>query len=414
MRKAGRSWRLAAIGAVLAALVIGTVPITVVAAWDGAGLPTVTQAPGLDAQFLRTAARVPGFGGMFLDGDILKVYLVDTTQHGPAMAAISEVFGSERIPAAGVQVLPARYGFARLAQWHGRLGALFNIPGVVLTDIDETTNRLRVGVSSPEAYDAVGEALGALGVPRAAVTVARAEPVSLAATLRDRIRPIEGGLQIAFGNYICTEGFNGVRSGIAGFVTNSHCTSKQGGVEGTLHYQPSRTSSNFIGTEIADPMYTKTKCPSGMKGKVCRYSDSAFSELASGVAADQGKIAQTTGPGSITIAGQYTIVSEGPSFVGQTLIKIGRTTGMSQGLVTATCVDTGVQGSNIVQRCQDFVNAAVGSGDSGSPVGFITSGTNMELRGILWGSGNGFVYSPIANIQRTDELGPIDTCVSGC
>ena len=33
--------------------------------------------------------------------------------------------------------------------------------------------------------------------------------------------------------YLCTYGFNATRGGIAGFVTNSHCTTKQGGTEGT-------------------------------------------------------------------------------------------------------------------------------------------------------------------------------------
>jgi len=46
----------------------------------------------------------------------------------------------------------------------------------------------------------------------------------------------------------------------------------------------------------------------------------------------------------------------------------------------------------------------------------ITSGNDVELRGILWGGtldGTQFVYSPIANIERVDELGPIATCAAG-
>jgi hypothetical protein len=70
-----------------------------------------------------------------------------------------------------------------------------------------------------------------------------------------------------------------------------------------------------------------------------------------------------------------------------------------------------VQGSNIVQLCQTFVSAGVGSGDSGSPV-FIQTGTSTAtLAGILWG-GSGtslFVFSPLANIERAGELGPLTT-----
>jgi hypothetical protein len=132
------------------------------------------------------------------------------------------------------------------------------------------------------------------------------------------------------------------------------------------------------------------------------------------VAASQvafGKIAKTNRPAksALTITGQFSITAEGEAVAGQTVNKVGRTTGWSQGAVTATCVNTNVSGSNITELCQDFVNAAVGSGDSGSPVFAITSGTNVRLLGILWGgSGNqSFVFSPLSNIEA--ELGPLTT-----
>ena len=73
-------------------------------------------------------------------------------------------------------------------------------------------------------------------------------------------------------------------------------------------------------------------------------------------------------------------------------------------------MNTGVQGSRIVQLCQNFVSAGVGGGDSGSDVFQVVSSTNVKLAGILWGgssSGNQFVYSPFANVVR--ELGPLTT-----
>src|SRR5207302_10353156 len=73
-------------------------------------------------------------------------------------------------------------------------------------------------------------------------------------------------------------------------------------------------------------------------------------------------------------------------------------------------------GSLNADLCQDQVSAGVGAGDSGSPVFAIASGNDVQLRGILWGGtldGTSFVYSPIANIERTDELGPITTCAAG-
>jgi streptogrisin B len=123
-----------------------------------------------------------------------------------------------------------------------------------------------------------------------------------------------------------------------------------------------------------------------------------------GTAFDGGGIA-ATGLGSITITGTNNVSSEGSASVGQTVRKTGRTTGTTEGRVTRTCVNTGVSGSNVVQLCQNWVDAGVGSGDSGSPV--YSGGT---LLGILWGgnsSGTTYVFSPISGIER--ELGALAT-----
>jgi hypothetical protein len=381
-------------------------------------MPIPSQRGTLDERFNQVAVRAPGFGGMYLQDGILMVYVTNPSQQAAVLGAIGAVFGAASIPAAGVRFLPATYGFAQLSTWHSRMGSLFNTPGVILTDIDERSNRLKVGVESAAYVSVVEMRLTRLGIPRTAVNIVETQPYVVAATLRDRIRPIEGGIQIGFSLFLCTLGFNGVRSGVAGFVVNSHCTDVQGGVEGTQHYQPRVDTGNFIGTEIADPLYSATKCPLELTGHLCRYSDSAYSQRDALVTADQGFIARTDGvnTGSLTISGQFRIVSEGPSVVGATVNKVGRTTGWTQGQVTDTCVNVLVLGSLIAQLCQDMVDAGVGSGDSGSPVFAITSGNDVQLRGILWGGtldGASFVYSPIANIQRADELGPITTCASG-
>jgi hypothetical protein len=370
----------------------------------------------LDDKFDEVSGKVPEFGGMFLEGDTLKVYLLKPEKELAADDEIISVFGRERIPSGGIKVLKGQYNFTKLKEWHEQMRGLFNIQGVVFTDVDESSNRLKIGVERPDLIGVIEQQLIQQGIPRGAFIVEQAKPVVLAATLRDNIRPLQGGIQITFSNnpsnyYICTLGFNGVRSGVNGFVVNSHCTYNQGGVDSTSYYQSFITTGNHIGTEISDPLYTSGGgCSSG---KVCRYSDSAFAALDPGVTADLGFIQKpdSFNINSLTIAGSFRIVSEGPSLVGQTLNKVGRTTGWTQGQVTDTCVDTGVSGTNIVQLCQDFVSAGVGAGDSGSPVFSIINAQNdVELRGILWGSSGStmFVYSPIANIERSDELGPIN------
>jgi len=302
---------------------------------------------------------------------------------------------------------------------HQRLLPLFELDGVVYTDADERTGRFTVGVTNRGLETAIRARLGGLGVASQSVDVVLSEPIVQVQTLQDQVTPIEGGLQIRFGNYLCTLGFNGVRSGVAGFAIASHCTNKQGGVEGTQYYQPlDQIPAEFIGTEIADPNYQRNipECP---RGKVCRYSDSAYAQLANGVPASLGIIAKTlsVNTGSLTLdTTQFKITAKGvpivpPDGTAVVVNKVGRTTGWTAGNLTNTCVNTAVSGTNIVQLCQNFVSAGVGAGDSSSPVFQITGSPNVKLLGILWGgntSGTQFVYSPISNIET--ELGKMNVC----
>jgi hypothetical protein len=292
---------------------------------------------------------------------------------------------------------------------------LFELAGVVFTDADEARGRLVVGVLDRGVEGLIRAKLPALGVPSQFVEVVETEPIVQVATLRDKVRPVVAGLQIRFSQFVCSLGFNAIRDGVAGYVTASHCSDRQGTVDGTQYYQPlNQVADEFIGTEIADPAYRRdiAGCP---RGRVCRFSDSNFSDGDDGVSFDLGTIAKTTGPnnGSLEIAGDFLIKAEGPAVVGQTANKVGRTTGWTQGTVTRTCVDTGVSASNIVLLCQDFVQNTVqivAGGDSGSPVFRIRGGDGVTLLGNLWGgnsSGTLFVYSPISNIVA--ELGALTT-----
>lgn len=298
---------------------------------------------------------------------------------------------------------------------HQRLLPLFEIDGVVFTDADETRGRFVVGVVNRGLEKSVRARLQALGLSSLPVDVVVSEPIVQLATLRDKVRPLVGGLQIRFDGYLCTYGFSAnLVDGARGFVVNSHCTTTESVVDGTLYYQPlNQTADEFIGTEVLDPpFFQRTNgCP---KGKLCRYSDAAYAALDSSATATLGGLAKTTGPnnGALDIAGSFTILGEaaGNALAGERLNKVGRTTGWSQGKVTNTCVNTGVSGTRIVRLCQDFVSARVGAGDSGSPVFKILSGDNVQLNGILWGgntSGTTFVFSPLSNVER--ELGELTT-----
>ena len=411
-------------------IVVGTVVLARPGLVAGDGRePEVASVKGrtIDEQFGLVAKNTPSFGGMYLDEErnVLFVYSWDQSAGAAAVAeeAVKAVFGDQR-PGARIQVLPARYGFHELKQWQDRMTpGVLGMPGVVMTDIDDRSNRLTVGVESLEKKAAIEDKLFELGIPAEAVNVIETPPVALELTLRDRSRPIVGGQQIAFSRngstLICTEGFNAIRAGVAGYVTNSHCTAVQGGVNATSHHQPTIAifGLNRIGVETVDPLYwVGAPCPAGRR---CRRSDSAFARRDAGVTASQGRIARPLALNSIVWnpLNTFRIVREQDPIVGQVVTKVGRTTGRTAGVVLQTCANFNVLGTNITQLCQSRASYLSNPGDSGSPVFRIVNFpavNDVALGGIHWGSGG--VFSTITNIQRNIfhvELGPLTTCAAG-
>jgi hypothetical protein len=377
--------------------------------------PDLRQAPqGPPEDPIALGRTVPGFGGFYFDATgAPTVYLRDPGRRGAVAAALAPYFQAEGVDPSRLRVLRGDFDYTQLDQWFAKVSpAALAVPGAVFADLDEASNRLRIGVEHAAAQAAVRSAIARLGVSAEAVIVEQTEPIQQAASLRDKVRPVLAGLQINFTQFICTLGFNATRNGQNSFITASHCTAKRGGVESTKYYQPlSTTSGSFIGTEVADPpFFTGGACPNGRK---CRYSDAARAAYASGVSFTLGRIEKTTAvnTGALTISGNFSITSEGSGSVGNTVNKVGRTTGWSRGSLTNTCVNTNVSGTNITLLCQNWVQARVDAGDSGSPV-FINSGTSsVKLAGILWGgdltSKTTFVYSPIGRIEQ--ELGSLTT-----
>ncbi|HEV8381860.1 MAG TPA: hypothetical protein VGQ29_09760 [Gemmatimonadales bacterium] len=371
--------------------------------------PTALLRPQQAPDMAALTRALPGFGGLFIDHGVPTVYLTDLGQRGLAERLLDGFARARGAP--GIRVLAGRFGYGDLDKWFKQVSdEAFAQGRVVFVDLDEAANRVLVGVEPGASHANIRALAARLGVPAEALTVRDAEPIHYVATLRDQVRPVVAGLQINFSNFICSIGFNATSGGQASFVTASHCTDRQGGVEGTLYYQPlASTANSFIGTEVADPKYFRGgACPRGRK---CRFSDASRAAYASGVGFTLGGIAQTSGAnnGSLTITGTIAINGEGGEVVGDVANKIGRTTGWTAGTITNTCVNTGVSGSNIVQLCQNFVSAGVGGGDSGSDV-FLQAGGGARLLGVLWGgnsAGTLFVYSPIANVEQ--ELGPLTT-----
>jgi hypothetical protein len=146
----------------------------------------------LDDLFSSVAARAPEFGGMFLtekvlgqrlnrtqlpavnERPILQVYLthVSLGRIAAVRKAIVDVFGAEVIPAGGIVPLHGNFGFSKLREWYTRvLGEVFSIPGVTMTDIDETNNKILIGVEKKQIEADVIKLLFKLSIPPRAASI---------------------------------------------------------------------------------------------------------------------------------------------------------------------------------------------------------------------------------------------------
>jgi hypothetical protein len=399
----------------LTAAVVVALPGTGTARTDVAN-PAPGPAAAWDRDALKVAATkdVPTFGGSYLDddGSTLHVWLTRPTADDAlrSRAALATGVGN-RAPV----VHRADYTFAQLKQWRDATRALLALPGVTMLDIDERTNRLVVGVEDTgRDGPAVTAGLARLAVPRAAVTLTRAGPVTQ--SLGDRNRPLGGGVKIRHTSGFCSLGFIAQRAGVSGFVTNSHCSVTSGSVDSGKYWQPDNASSgDTVGVETVDPAFsTASPCPVGRK---CRKSDANFVATVAGVGIGQGQIARpplnsATWNGTDT----FRIVAVRNAQLPTTVQKVGHVTGRTEGKVTADCLDLKPAGTTITLFCQDMASYSVKEGDSGSPVFEVinTAANTVALVGIHWGIGTnslgelrGF-YSPFSGVEA--ELGNLSVC----
>jgi hypothetical protein len=395
--------------------------------------------------FADIGMKVHGFGGMFIDEakDTLYVYMVPGQPGDVAEVdkAISDVLGSRRPPQHHIAVLQGQYTFLELQDWYSHMRPrVLPMDGVVLTGIDDRNNRLKVGVETSAAASAVQAELDALGIPRQAVNLVRAQVATVEGSLTDRIRPLYGGLNIqrdkTAGPSQCSLGVVAIRQGRAGFVTASHCGDKPFQQMGRVFSQPLKTfpDTTMVGRETVNPpLLTELECGRGpievkCSGDVgCRCSDTLFAEVTNGSFADSlGYIARPDLNSTSWASGNnppptFKITAkDGSVIVGQSVTKVGATSGRTVGRITDACTDDRLTSDGVQYQllCVDEADYNSAGGDSGAPVFVITSQDRNEVTftGIHAGripiDGQTFaVYSTIDQIQvGATELGPLIVC----
>jgi hypothetical protein len=399
--------------------------------------------PTINDLFVQLGNTIQGFGGMYVDPDkdTLYIWVVPGQEMTPAQIkqAIGNVFGPDTPPETNLVILDAQYSFQQLLSWQDYSDSeIFSIPDVVSMAIHHTTNRLEIGASTHEARKAVKARLNDLGIPLHAVEIVHEDPLRPAAdekctSLQSKCRPVVAGLQIQTRKGNCTLGFSATGMGddkkeYSGFVTAGHCANQEYHNTGTLYYQNQVADGNKIGKEANNPPLVpgpweyndRNKC---FKGEKCRLSDTLFAkyegDLDVGKDVKVGFIARPKlGTTDWNGADYFRIVAPGKSVEGETISKVGRSTGWTEGKVLRVCATARFFALKQAFLCQNRSDLPFQEGDSGGPIFICTDSTkpcsksevfDVFLLGILSnGNSSHMYYSDISLIQNEKtELGKL-------
>ena len=262
----------------------------------------------------------------------------------------------------------------------------------------------------------VRDSILAIGVPLDAVVIEEMPRPGPASTLRSKIWPTPGGMQISRNLFhSCTLSYTVTVGWTYSFLTNSHCTSQMFANDGSVFFQPTAWTWNKMGQEFWDP--TGTPCAWDPE-LICRRSDAAAVSYGYG-GSGAGGIARTGGwgGGDISVVGSFEIVGQKPHpDLGDIVDKVGRTTGWTFGVVNHIAWTATIDGYPSIRllgqvRVENYSwnTPFAQPGDSGSPVFIWTGSSAVHSTGMLWGitdGGETAFFSSLHGIQ-SDFLGQI-------
>lgn len=379
------------------------------------------QAPllhSIDADFDSLGRALPGgFGGLFVQDEKTVVVLRDIRLEGEVSDALAPYLLEHHFPAS-IEVKQGDFEFVQLLAWRRLLDDQhYKIPGILSTDVQESTNRIEIAVETENGANVLRSLALTLGIPSNAINVLiRPHPILLS-DIRDYIRPVIGGLQMgALPGGTCTLGFNVKRpdwhvdAGKRYVLTASHCSSSTFALDSGTYHQPFYNGQYQIAREVSDPTPFTSGCAWATP---CRASDVSLLEYDDSVSSTFGRVARPENE-----SGSRVMDSTSPTFHvtytygfpgwGWTLHKVGRSSGLTSGSVTATCTSQFSQ-NGVEMTCQDVVAGVAIPGDSGSPVFYIEANGDISAIGIAWlqisASPPSYAFSNLSNI--TSEHGPL-------
>lgn len=357
-----------------------------------------------EAAMYDLAVRAPSSAGFYVDSLGRVVVQVRDGEHdelartGVAGFIANGRFRAPRGTGTAIVITRAKYTFAQLAEWRDIVfdSVLTRMPGVSTLDLDESHNRVEIGIV-PSSWSSLRSSLPLRlirwGVDTASVTyvlrdyakeasapakAASFPPVNITWSTDTIVGGLAIGIEPSPGSQArspCTLGFVAELGGTHGVVTASHCTPQVLAADYSNMHQSA--SGRTIGYETVDPFGYQCGI------NKCRGSDASFFYTDT-VTAQRGLIARTKfsappggGAGSLEVdpLHPYFIITEvdaGYYYAGMNIQKVGQTTGWTSGTIQGTCVDhTWIPAPGMfgyVLTCGYTTNYTDAGGDSGGPV----------------------------------------------
>ncbi|MEM7355720.1 MAG: hypothetical protein AAF657_33200, partial [Acidobacteriota bacterium] len=368
----------------------------------------------LDESFAVIADVVPEFAGFYIDRGVPTVAFTQEDEDllEAAKEALAEVFGAERMAfEEEYRAVTVERSFAELHEYRKSIRELLREPEIVAIDTDERHNRLWLAIRDEADRPVVENLLTSYGVPEEAFAL---QPMQVEThdKFKERARPLRGGRQTdRISGGFCTMGPVIEILGTRGWLTNAHCTENVGIVEMDQMFQHVDDDlNNIAGIEQWEPFNGSGVDVGDCDGKPCRWSDSAFVDVARQATSSRGKVEEMFGQGT-PLGHRFINSVVNHPFFGDDVCKSGRSTGFTCGDVTLTCLDIHVdepaKGLDYYLQCQTHATYDSEGGDSGSPV-FKGQGTTAATWfGLHWGGTFlGGLFSPVSGLIK--DLGPID------
>ncbi|MCY3808599.1 MAG: hypothetical protein OXG58_04035 [Gemmatimonadetes bacterium] len=398
---------------------------------------------GESRQMMSLARRIPGFGGFFFEPDVDLIVVAMTRGNTTGFPAARLAVSATLAPAfdAPPQLVErvVKFSFIELARHRARLlPRLFDIPGVGSLEVDEVSNRIKVGLLDQSARGRVLDLAFELAVPLEMISFWKTWPVEFATgsaghartaadahalagarpTLQDRVSLPDAGLRGGYqvvgepgSNKECTLGFVAkltqeperpnaiVPDEKLGFVSASHCSLIESVTDWGVWGQPTRQDE--VGSEEVDG-------GSHADATFVAFHDSLFDSPRLGKLGSLGRPKERVlgvRPGSLVIDQNFptiTLAGKMDPVANMRVDKVGRTSGWTSGRTTGTCVN---HSWDLWPFCVYQGDFYVDHGDSGGPVFAYDPGA-VKIVGIVIGVSKvdgqftQAIYSSIGKIEQ--------------